>query len=420
MIVTLFMNQLFASELSLEEAIRLAHERSWDVKTEDMNLEINELQRRAVIGGLLPQIDGSATYYNYITPPDIGGFRLNSTHQMDFGVNVRQRLFEFGGLGSSLKAASALLKQGAYQKEQVKNYITLETTTAYYSILLSREQVKIAEESLQNARNNLRILRESFAAGRAPRGDILRLETDIVSRESQLNIARSDYRSSLIALKELIKVERDQNLSLTTNFKTELPIITEQGLKDTLAAQNLELRVLGQELQYLDSLSAVQRSNFLPKLGAFYSLSTSGRSERGPFGNDESVNTQVVGVELRWNLWDGGTSRTRYEESKRNVIVAQHAVRRAEDKLLRDLDTALNEYESIRENLSIDQQSLTLAQQSFELTQGLLRTGKTSITELNSVEGVLNGIKVNYAVNLFRAHERLSFINFLLNSRDLQ
>lgn len=419
LIVLLFPSLSFALNLSLEQAISLAQERSWDSFLQNEEHEKVMLQRRQVIATVLPQVSASSSYQNYLTTPTISGFSLNSTHQVDMGLNVRQKLFEFGGLGNSLAAAEALLEKSQYKTEQVQRYLEHETTVAYFSVLYTEQQFRIARESYQNAENNLRILRQSFSAGRAPRGDLLRLETDIVSRRSMMNRARTDWESSILALKELLKIENDEALQLTTKLEDAFPVLEKEQLREEVKDKNLDLKMLRQDVEYLTNASKVERADLLPKLGLFYNLARSGRSNSSAFGMDENVNTQVVGVELTWNIWDGGGSKARYDETKKDRLIANYALKKSEDKLMLELNRAINEYESIRSNLETDRQSLKLAQESFSLVQDLLKVGKTSITELNSTEGVLNSVKSNYALNLFRAKERLSLIHYLTNSRGI-
>ena len=409
----------YAQSLTLDEAIGLAQDKSWNSLIEKQNYEKVLLQRRQVLATALPQVSAQASYNNYLNKPQIGGFSLNSTHQVDMGLTVRQKLFEFGGIGNSLEAAAALLQQSDYQKKQVENYIRHETTIAYYSVLLTERQLKISEESLENARNNLRFLRQSFAAGRAPRGDILRLETDIVSRQSTVNMARTELESSYLVLKEILKIAEDAPLKLSTPLDEVLPVLEKEALNEVAINENLDLKILESNKDYLQSASLVERSSMLPKLGLFYNLSRSGRSDEKAFSMEENVNTQVIGLELTWSLWDGGGNKARYDERKRDVMVADYSLKRSQDKVLLDLNKAIKEYESIRNNLETDRKSLKLAQESFSLVQDLLKVGKTSITELNSTEGLLISIKVNYIVNLFRAHERLSLINYLTSARGL-
>lgn len=405
----------FGRDLSLEQAQSLAKEKSWDIKQEQASFEKTILQRRQVIATALPQISANAQYQNYLTVPTINGFSLNSTHQVDYGLSVRQKIFEFGGIGNSLDAARSLLKQAEYKKSQVQKYTELEVTLAYYSVLLTQEQLDIAKSSLQNARKNLQILKESFSAGRAPRGDILRLQTDIVARESQVNLAKSELDSAHLALKEILKIEESEKLNLTTDLSSELPRIEKTNFDRTALEDNLGLKVMQQNVDYLKKAAKVERASTLPKLALIYNLTKSGRSETEPAGFDQSVDTQVIGLQMSWNIWDGGASRASYHEANKDALVAEYGYQKQRDETFLKLKKAVNEYAAIQSNLATDRKSLQLAQQSFEMVQKLLKVGKTSITELNSTEGVLNSIKASYASNLFKANERLSMIRYLMN-----
>ncbi len=87
------------------------------------------------------------------------------------------------------------------------------------------------------------------------------------------------------------------------------------------------------------------------------------------------------------------------------------------DRLKQALQEKLIEYKSLKNTIENDQESVKLAKESFRVSQNRFRTGKTSVTELNSTELQLYQTMLNLALHQFQMAEAKASIHKLVNEK---
>lgn len=406
--------------LSLSEALERARATDQNILLRQVELERTEWQYQEALGSALPNISAEATAARYLEKPSFGGFSLNSNYETTGSVTVTQALFSFGAISSALKAADVARILGRKSQEATVREIEHAVRVTYSSALLAQDQLRIARQSLKNAEENVNILRRSFGGGRAPQGDLIRLQADLASRRPRVSEAEANYQNTLLSLKRLTGIAIDTEIRLADSPPTEFAALDLNTRVESLRKEQPQLEALRQTVSLQESLADARWSTLMPSLGAFYTYSSSARSEERFLGNDSRINTSVLGLSLRWNLWDGGTTRARYKQA----LVDQKVAEIQYDKSLRDFELELKqqiqEYDSKRRTLPDAEQAVSLAQQSFRISQNRFRSGKTSVTELNDAEYQLTMAESQKALILFNIQQTLSNIERLSASNPSQ
>lgn len=397
-------------EMSLKQVVDRAIEYSPQIRLQKNEKVKLEHEYRSVLGTALPNIKANYTVSNYLTKPSYGGFSLNSTYERSTGIEVSQTLYSFGAVSGALKAADAALDISKLSQELTGREVEYAAKVAFYSVLLAEKQLEIAQNSLGNAKSNLSILQGYFSTGRPPQGDLIRLKADVAARHPQVEEAKSNLNQANSRLKTLLGLPEERVIKLSGGFAHHLPKLKVEDLIEKLESNEPQLKVLDKQIKYADSFAKIQRSKMLPQLGAFYAYNVSGRSEDEIFGNDSSVESSVVGVSVSWSLWDGGTTMADYRKAKAIKVEAELQKVQQRDQLILALQEKVQEYSMLKVNLENDSKSVALAKESFRLSQNRFKTGKTSVTELNSAEALLNQTLLTEALHKFRINESYAAI----------
>ncbi len=401
--------------ISLNEAIEKAKNYSPEIKLQSNQIEKAQLERRSILGRALPNVSTSYGINHYIERPVISGFSLNSKFERTFDFTIRQALFSFGALSGGLSAAKVALGVANLQKEMATRDITYATKVAYYSSLLAKKQLEISNTSLQNAKDNLKLLQRYFSSGRPPQGDLIRLQADIASRKSQLEEAVYNQKLAHTQLRTLLGIDNSTSVQLTDEFKSNYSEINVLEMKEDLKKNQPQLQALEKQIEYHEELSRVQNSKLYPRLDAVFNYSSSDRSDAGVFSRDSNVNSAAIGVTLTWDIWSGGTNRADYQKALVDRSRAEIVLAQQRDQLLSQFDAKVDEYNTLRTNLSNDKQSVLLAEQSFRLSQNKFKTGKVSVTDLNNNEALLTQAKLSQALHQYQIAESLATIRRLVS-----
>tara|TARA_B100001248_G_scaffold262427_1_gene258349 strand:- start:4570 stop:5853 length:1284 start_codon:yes stop_codon:yes gene_type:complete len=399
--------------ISLEQSLEMARKNSEDIQLQLNNLEIKQAQYRQALGTALPQITTSANWLKFYKNPVNYGQSLPIEHNASATVSVDQVLWAFGKVGSALKAARASLKMGDLEKQLTIDEVDYMTKLAYYNVLYTKSQLKIAKQSLQNARQNLSILQKKYSGGRPPQGDLIRLRSDVALRIPQVKSAEANYQQARMTLAQILGMSLNASFKLTSDFKENLPHFDVAQSLDKMQKSQLQLEFLEQSVEYSKQAAKVQRSAYFPTLSAVGAYTYTGASQDNLSAEDfdESV---YAGISISWNLWDGGSSIAKYREALKEQTAAEINLQKTKEQLTLKLKTNLEIYESLRSSLKSSYEAVSLAEKSFGISQRRFATGKTSVTEMNSTEAALTQARSSLAANMHQAHVTLALLQNLL------
>lgn len=409
-----------ALELSLQEAQRRGLENSEALKMKLNEVERRDAQVREALGSALPQISAEARWQKYFKSPVFFGSPVPIEYQFESGISVQQVVWAFGRVSSALNAAKAGLKAGRLDKDITQADVSYQVTLAYYTALLAQEQLRISEQTLQNAKENLSILQKKFAGGRAPQGDLVRLRSDVAVRTSQFQTAKAEYKQALLTLAQLVGAAESEELRLTEKFKTRFEDLNAQNLQDELLENQPRLEALEEQIKYNKELADIQKAGSLPVLSVFGSYNYSGASDKADIGSENLYESTVGGVALTWNLWDGGQNNAKYRQAVVDKANAELALIQGRERLQLNLAKALETYQSLTASYPSSVEAVKLAEQSFRISQKRFQTGQASVTEINSTEAALTQARLGLALDTFNIHATLAEITNLTLAENVE
>ena len=113
---------------------------------------------------LLPQI-GVKGSYDYIHGLEVNNQKLFDKGSFSVLLNVSVPLFHFGERTGKVRAAKAKLEQTRLEQENMNEQMLLELTQAANNLDEARLESSIAERSLQQAEENMRVSRSQYDVG---------------------------------------------------------------------------------------------------------------------------------------------------------------------------------------------------------------------------------------------------------------
>ena len=402
-----------AKSLSLEESKELAKKNSEVIQAAKESFNRKTFERREAIGTALPQLSADATYQNYIKPPVFFGNSVAVENQLTSGITLTQTLWSFGRLSNSLKSAKHSLEAAKIEEQLAEASVELQTVSRYYGVLLAQQQRDIANESLQNARRNVSLLRRKFS--RPPQDAILRLESDVASRTTNLRMAEADLERAKLALAQLLSLSDHKSLELTSNYPEQFPKVNEQQLLKQLQEGRTQLTALEKSTSAAEAAAKVYKASNLPTLSALANYSYSGASDQS-LRSEDLEESAYVGLNLSWNIWDGGSSNASYKQALSDATSARIAYQKAKEEVEMGLRQEIQSYQALTESLKSSEQAVSLAKRSYNASQRKFGAGQTSVTEINSMEAALVQSEISLATNKYNAQVSLARIRNIINA----
>ena len=393
--------------VSLDEAVKLAKENSEDLELSIQAIENNESIYREVLGTALPQLTFDATWQKYFMKPVFFGNAVDLNYQLSSTLSVSQTLWAFGRVGAAIDAAKAGKQLGELDKQLTEDQIEYLARAAYYSALFSKKNLEIANQSLASAKQNLSILQQKFSGGRPPQSDLVRLQADVASRIPQVKTAELNYKQAKWSLAQVIGVSLEEEVNLTTKFDQAFKVLAYDKLKEKLNDKVPSIQALDQSIAYAAESAKVYNAADLPTITAVAAYSYAGAGS-DPLTSEDLRSSSYAGVNISWNIWDGGSTRAKAQQARINKKIAELTKKKQLEGLELKLAQTWKTYQTLVESHDSAKKAVQLAERSFKIAQKRFRTGQTSLTEMNSTDLALTQARIGLAQNIFAIHDTLA------------
>lgn len=253
---------------------------------------------------------------------------------------------------------------------------------------MTDEIVKLSESDLKNARAARKRL---TAAGRANRSNLVKIESDIASKEINLSDAKFNRDTAHRMLKIMAGIDLDEELVLTDSFPTKFGELN----APTKLENTPEWDILSEQVNMYERMARAERANGYPTLAAtagysYYAMST----QADTMFDTKGAQSASVGVALQVPIFSGGLNRANATIEAMNAIAAREDLEKSKELTSEKYDNAVKQYNHLRGNLSKLQEARDLAAKAYQFSQDRFGAGQTSAVELADVAAGLYQLDV--------------------------
>ena len=391
----------FAMDLSLNDAVEKIVEQSNDIKTADANVQKAKAQLSAVNASRWMSIDGTVSYMNLINvkdptssdgislPSDIGAI-LGNVIPLDnipdnifsAGVKITQPIYTFGKIGNAVDAVHDAIDMSKSAKDLTLREVKYAAANLYWTAKMTDEIVAASQKNLDNARAAKKKL---TAAGRANRSNLIKIESDIATKEINLSDAQFNRDTAYRMLKIMAGIDTDDEIVLTDNFPDKFEPLTVGKL-----TSNPEWDIYQKQIKMYESNASSKRAGGYPTLAAVgsYSFYSMGK-DMGHMFDKEGDQSAYWGLALQVPLFNGGIHSANATIEAMNAEAARQDLDKSKKLKIEEYNTAVNKYKHLCDNLSKLNEAHDLAQKAYDVSVKRFAAGQTSAIELADVSGAL-------------------------------
>ena len=400
----------YALDLSLSDATSMIVAESHDLKKADANLKKAEASLDAANANRWFKLDGSVSYMNLVNiedptksktidlPPSMGGVISESLKDQavslpipdnifQAGISVTQPIYTFGKIGNAVKSVKSAIKMADASKEMTLREVKYAAAQLYWTAKMTDEIVKLSKQDLANARSAKKSL---TSAGRANRSNLLKIESDIASKEINVSDAEFNRDTAHRMLKIMAGIDVNEPLVLTDDFPQQFADLNAGELKTTP-----QWEILGEQVKMYENLARSKRANAYPTLAATANYSYMTLSEDVDTMFDARGSQSAYwGLAVQMPIFSGGLNRANATIEAMNAIAAQQDLEQAKKITTEQYNNAVKQYDRLRGNLETLVKARDLAAQTYKLSQNRFASGQTSAVELADVSAGLYQLDV--------------------------
>lgn len=402
--------------LTQQEAVKLALENNYDIKIANKAVDVAENNTSILNSGYLPTLtaNAGATYNLDNNESEFSNGTttvLNGAESDRYNASLSLNYTIFDGLGRKYNYKT--LKE-QYQLSELQARETIENTvlqlfSVYYNVAQLSENVIALEETLKATKDRLTRAEYQFEYGQNTKLEVLNAEVDIVNDSINIINTKQDLKNA----------KRDLNVVLGNALDTDYNVETEvdfslQFKKDSLfeKAKTRNIALLQTEKNIAISQLGIKsgKSAYLPTVGLSGSYGWNKNNNNAASFVAVSTNTGLsAGLNLSWNIFDGGSTITRVKNAKINLETQQLQKENILISITRDFNNIWDDYKNKLEIYNLQENNISTAQSNFERTQEKFKIGQVNSIEFRQAQ-----------INLLNAELSRNQAKFLAKISELQ
>lgn len=416
------------NEITLEKAKAYALEHAKSKLNSAYEIQKAELKVKEYLGVLLPQVNGDLSYTHFgklpssIIPSNTFPGQTEDM-QVAFGtpnnvsanINLSQIIFN-GSFLIGVKGAQEYVeltkKQTAIDEDEIINQVT----RAYYTVLVTRENLSIIKKNRENLQKLIFETDQYYKNGFVEKLDVDRLKLSLTNLNTTITAIELQSKLSVTVLKFQMGMDLNQEIKVLGNldeFLTNITI-TADSLADFSNRNDVTLMNARINLQHTNVKRI--KYEYLPSISGFATIGSQAQRQKFDFFNFKQpwLNQRFFGFQVNVPIWDS-YSRKR---SIQGVEVGIKQIELAKEQMLdayeiqfenakTELISAFDAYNSYKSNIE-------LAEEIYNTSKIKYKEGIGSSLELKSAEAELYTTQSNYLNALYRVLIAKQEINKLL------
>lgn len=411
---SLMAQQTESYQFSLQQAIDYALKHQANVLNAQIDEEIAKNKVRETTGIGLPQVSSSFAFQDFLKVPTSlipGEFfgepagtyvpvQFGVKYQSSVGVDVSQLIFD-GSYLVGLQAAKTYKDLSIRNSKRTKIETAVSVSKAYYSVLVSNEQLNLLDANLGRLKKSLFDTEAYYKNGFVEKVDVdrLRVLNNNLETERQNVIRLLDLNTKLLKFQMGMPVDADLKV---TDAIERFTLDKEIALADTASYKNrIEFGLL-QTQKRLNELDLKRyKSQFLPSLAAFGSFSRS--YQNNSFDNlyNTYFPTSLVGMRVTLPLFTSGQRLYRIKMAKLNVQKSENDLNNLKNGINLEITQAKTSYLNGLQSLDNQQRNMELSQEVLRVSKIKYEQGVGSSLEVTTAETALKEAQNNYIKALY-------------------
>jgi outer membrane protein TolC len=394
-------------QLDLPTALGFALQNNFSIRQAQERIRQQEGVLVEVKAQTLPTVSSSSGYqYN---AKEISSSYPASDRNWSLSLRATQVLYSGGGVKASVRSQSVLREAALLSLQSVIDDVLAATRTQFYTVLLSRDAIKVQEDNVTLLQRQLQDVRNRRKAGLVSPFEVLRAEVALANAQPTLIRASNDYRLAIEQLRQYLGVStrREADLAHLPEILGTLeyrPLNFElRSLLNTAHEQRADLLRQRRIEAATEEAIRVQQANARPSLSLVGGYDWQKSPTSGGFSNP--IDGWMIGLQSQWNIFDGRATAGKVAQARSQLEQARLST--AELLLGIDVDVrrALSSLQEATELAEASKKVVDMATES--LRQANARFGAGTATQLDVLtsqvaltEARINQLQAFYSYNV--------------------
>jgi len=388
--------------LSLKEAQNFAVEQNRSLKNASLAVQEAYAARWQTIASMLPQVDGSYSYSNYLgysatMSTAMGSFNINMPNVGAVGATASIGINGQGIVGVLLNNIAIDMKK--ISLEQSESQLRGSVMSSYVSVLALQSISSLLDASLLNIQELERMTQNAVDAGAAEQTAADQIRVRVNTMKNSINVQKRNIELATNSLKVLLDVPAETELVLTEDIDAVLsPERVVELLGETFAIENnLNYQLLQKQLDLAKKNVAMAGWAYGPTVSLGYNYTN---QQYYGEGGMRMTPPNVIQVSVRMPLWSSGKRAAGVVEKKIALEEAKNTLSETTDNLAIQYRQLCFNLTNAYETYLNEKDNIEVAQRVFASATNKYKFGASSNLELTNASNDLINAQSSYVQSI--------------------
>ena len=319
-------------------------------------------------------------------------------------VSARLPLYSGGANEANIASNEIGAQSARLTTERAREDLRYEVTAAYWDAVEASKKIEVQRDTVNKYDAHLKNVTVLYDAGAQAKIDVLRSSVELSNARQELVRAENTYAVSLATLRNLLNIDRTEELTLTTEVAYQ-PFDTSVDNCISYAYRNrLDLAVARAKLRRCEL--AVERARAGKRPSVNLTLGTGLTSQFQPRHDTSTDVSASVGVS--WNIFDSGVTRGAIEEAEAERDIALLNVKKEEESIDLNLRKAYLNMREAEQRFTSTGDAVRQAREDYHIANERYRAGEGILLDIIDAQTALataqtNAISARYDYARYRA-----------------
>ncbi|MGD8381149.1 MAG: TolC family protein [Syntrophobacterales bacterium] len=403
MTLTLLPQQSLAQEnepvLTLEESIHLALERNMEVQVAKEEIRYAAQGKNRARTGFLPKLKAEYVYRRLSeSTTTVGGIssEFADQDQFRFTGTATQPLFTGFETLSTFQLAKLGLDVAKIQLQRTRLDLILSVKETYFEILRAEKISQVAEQSVRQLQEGVRVAQNFVQVGMRPKVDVLDAETRLGEAELQLIVANNDIGVAKARFNTVLRQPIDTKVAVVDVLTTD-PYERSYESTQQLALQHRpELLEANKNVDIAEKEITLVKSDYYPDISLsanYYRRGDDPTVDGSDFVDRESWDI-VAGA--TWTFFEWGRTRFATNQQRARLRQAKENSEQIKDSILLEVKTAFLSVQAAEQGIRVAAKSVESAEENFRISQERYKEQVATSSEVLDAQTRLTQARTNY------------------------
>ncbi len=371
----LLFSMLKAETLTLQESIDATLQNYPDVQSLQLKMRQSKLSHRSAVGDYLPQVNLSGQYnviQTYVLPVN-GSFHTKDDVGWNIGVNVKQKLWDFGKTASKIDVSKQDEAISKLSLMDFKALLAYKVKSFYILMVVQREALNVRKKDLEAKKAYYAQAKALVKQGLKTTADASRFLSAVYNAENNLAIAQASFDKARNSLSLYMGKKIDENVTLE-NAVLQKSFNANTDIEKEVLASNYTLKIDNKNIEKNILLHKSAKAEHYGSIDAIASYNH--------FDTLNIYNTTTAGIVINIPLYSGGRISTEAQKIEISAQISKEDKRSRKLALKEELDNLLLDIKRYNKTIAAKKAQLYSAKETEKVIDGRYKVGITTYIEL--------------------------------------